>query len=509
MQDDEWVSRLRDLVADKVRELLRGRPLAELASLDRTEELIRSLMTTLTVASFDVWAGELELAAVTVARACPGCGADRKCKRRKGAPMEIRALGVTVALPKPYLECARCDAPGVSISALLTGLSDGSTSAELELRAGYSASQHSYGKAKRDLAAHYGETLERTKLRRVSLEVEAHAVDFAERARAEALRRIGEERRTVGVATLMLQGDGGIVRTGKLAPCEKGDAGFGKKTAVRGVAQRKRETQYRELMTFDVRVPGASEVCALDVLVPVHAAQGERARRMLALAARHGLGDNTEVIGLGDMGSGMPVAFGEAFVGYPKSHWYTDWHHACDYVRKAGEVLQGLDVPPWREKMRQAIWNRDEHERDRLLRRARKHRVPNLPAQWEKCPVATLTTYLTNNWDHLRSAELKARGFDYVSARAEAQVRDRTQARFAVPGAWLSENLEGKATLRAIIDEGCWAAFRADYLRTRATKFQNDLALRLEHARTEGRISSQQMHALLGTNNLIPALQAA
>ncbi len=77
-------------------------------------------------------------------------------------------------------------------------------------------------------------------------------------------------------------------------------------------------------MTFDVRVPGEVEASALDVMVPVHAPEGERARRMLALAARRGLGDGTEVIGLGDMGSSLPAAFAEAFVGYEKARWYCD-----------------------------------------------------------------------------------------------------------------------------------------------------------------------------------------
>src|SRR5207249_2597803 len=97
---------------------------------------------------------------------------------------------------------------------------------ELKLRAGYAASQHSYGKARRDLEVHYGETVERTGLRRMALEVEAHAKDFAERSRVEALGRVAQEHQPPGVPTLMLQGDGGVVRTGTLQPCERGDAGF-------------------------------------------------------------------------------------------------------------------------------------------------------------------------------------------------------------------------------------------------------------------------------------------
>jgi hypothetical protein len=251
-------------------------------------------------------------------------------------------------------------------------------------------------------------------------------------------------------------------------------------------------------MIFDVREPGAVAASALDVMVPVHAPEGERARRMLALAARSDLGDDTEVVGLGDMGSSLPSAFAEAFVGHPKSRWYDDWHHVCDYIHKAGAVLVGVDQEQWRGKVRDACWKRDERERDRLLRRAHKHRVAQLPAHLEKCPVAALATYLRNNWDHIRSAELKERGLEYVSARAESQVRDRIHVRYAVAGAWKSENLEGKATLRSIIDERRWADFRADYLRRAADTFDEQLAARLVLANSEARLSHEQVAVILG-----------
>ncbi len=498
MSDEDWIAEVCRVVREMTGARLRDMGLRELASLDRIEALVRALCAALAVMAFEVWGEMLTQMAVDATRACPGCGHARKCKRREGAPMELRVLGLTVRVPKPYLECARCDAPGLSITALVSGLASGDTSAELRLRAGYSASQHSYGKAKRDLLVHYGETVERTKLRRMALEVERCATDYAERVRETAIAQIERERRTTGVPLLMLQADGGVVRTGTLTPCVRGDPGFEKKTAKRGLPRRKRETQFRELITFDVRVPGEVEASALDAMVPVHAREGERSRRMLALAARKGLGDGTEIVGLGDMGSNLPAAFAEAFVGYPKAHWYDDWHHVCDYIRKAGHVLVGLDVEHWRETMRDACWQRDERERERILRRARKHRAPELPAHLEKCPVATLQTYLRNNWDHIRSAELKARGLEFVSSRAESQVRDRTHVRFHVAGAWSSHNLEGKSLLRAIIDDGRWSDFRTDYLCRAATSFDAELVLRLQRARDEARLSDEQLAAILG-----------
>ena len=81
---------------------------------------------------------------------------------------------------------------------------------------------------------------------------------------------------------------------------------------------------------------------------------------------------------------------------------------------------------------------------------------------------------------------------------AEAQVRERTKKRFSVPGAWRQENLEGKATLRAIIDEGSWERFR-QWCRDRTMSlFQQKLVERLEQAMGEGRISAEQVAKVLG-----------
>jgi len=92
---------------------------------------------------------------------------------------------------------------------------------------------------------------------------------------------------------------------------------------------------------MDAREPGATECSALDALVPVGAAAGERARRMLALAGRKGLGSSTRSIGLGDMGSELAAAFDEAFFDYPGSFWNADWWtHALRRAQGARSALR-------------------------------------------------------------------------------------------------------------------------------------------------------------------------
>jgi hypothetical protein len=102
---------------------------------------------------------------------------------------------------------------------------------------------------------------------------------------------------------------------------------------------------------------------------------------MLALAARCGLGDNTQMLGLGDLGSSLPESFDDAFVGY-KSIYSADWKHVRDYVQNATAVLNPLcsksDTENWDEQMCSAIWQRDRLRCDELLHEANQRKDKDL-----------------------------------------------------------------------------------------------------------------------------------
>lgn len=522
MNESELIVLLRDAVKENIAQFLVQQPTDEVVSVDWMEGLCRRVLPQLAEAAFEAWTDVLTAVAKELGLRCPKCGKARKCKTRPGKAMKILLLGLQVQVPKLYLECGNCDAKGVSITRLLTGLHSGDASMELKLMAGYCGAEHSYGKASRDLLAHRGQHVERTSVRRMALEVESWAKDFVEQERAEALKKVGAEAKTQGVERLMMQGDGGSVRTGTLVDCEPGDEGYGKTTPNTGKPRRKRVTQKREIITLDMRQPGNLDPGGLDVVVPCEAAPGQRSERMLALAARCGLGDDTKVLGLGDLGSSLPASFDEAFVTYD-ALYSGDWKHLCNYVDAAAAQLQGLDVDAarlqgidvdegidvdaaaqlqgidvddWNRAMRDTIWNRDKDQRDDLLATAHNHRVSELPQDVRKCPVHALDSYICNNWHRMRSAQFKQMGVDYVSARAEAQVRERTRKRYEVPGAWRQENLEGKATLRAIIDEGSFGRFRKWCRKRSMDLFSCQLVVRIEGAVAQGRLGAEQANNL-------------
>lgn len=515
---------LMPIVREFVQACLGDLPAWERTSLNTAQEVAKAGEAVMRECVYEVWKEQLLAISEAVGMICPNCGQRRRRRWRHQMPMKLGVMGQELEVPNLYLECRHCNNPGISIIKLLTGLNSGDASEEQKLAAAYCAAGHSYREASEALEVHHGPAIERMKVRRMALEIEESAMEFAKESRKSALNQLEEEGSSEdGPAVLILEADGGKVRTGYLQPVLSDEPGYGKKTAKRKVLRQKRPAVFREVITVDVREPGEIDASALDVMVPAQSEKGELSRRMLALATRRGMEENTEMIGLGDMGSGLANAFQEAFEAVnPSSRWYADWKHTRDYVYEASQALSGLDADNWGREMRQAIWDRDQTRRDELLEQAERDRdqarrdelleqakqrhgerlstdeqeqprSERLSTDEEKCPVHTLSTYLNNNWRHMYFAKLRARELPIVSARAEAQVRDRTKGRFSGPGVWRVENLEPKATLRSIIAEGRWKEFRAYHLGKTRELVHQELHDRLEQAVAQGRLQQERV----------------
>ena len=510
----ELYSALMPIVRKSVQTYLDSLPIWERAWLSAIQEVAGAAVAAVRRCVYDAWKEELEALSELLGKLCATCGQQRQCRWRWHTPMKLAVTGEQVEVPNLYLECRRCKGPGVSIIKLLTGLRSGDASEEQKLLAAYAAAGHSYREASEVLKVHHGRSIEGMKVRRMALEIEKSAMEYAETSRVATLNRLEQEgEMESGPEFLVLQADGGTVRTGRLQPLEPDEPGYGKLTPKRQKPRRKRPAEFREVITFDVREPGESEASALDLMVPVQSEKNERSRRMLALAGRKGMGKDTEVVGLGDMGSGLADAFQEAFEIYnPSSRWHADWKHTQDYVHAAAKALVKLDAEKWERDMRQAIWDRDETRRDELLEQAGTHRKGGIKPDetqstgTDKCPVERMTTYLGNNWNHMHYAALRDRDLPFVSARAEAQVRDRTKRRFSGPGVWRVENLEPKATLRALIAEGRWDAFCTYHLDKTRDQFHQSLRERLTEAVAQGRIRKEVVPTILSSSISTAAL---
>lgn len=501
--EQELFTSLEPIVKEQLRQMLSTVSLVQMLDVNWLQSFVRQCCLWLAQLVCARWVLSIEGLARDMAICCPKCGKTRKCKTRPEAKMTVRLLGCDVEVPKLYFECGQthCDAPGVSITKVLTGLRSGSASAELELAAAYTASQHSYAEASQELEIHHGQRLERTTVRRMALDVEAEAKLFLEQQRDEATSTLASRKH--GVRSLLMQADGGSVRTGQLVDCEPGDPGFGKTTAKTRKPRRKRKTRNREIITIDVREPQSDHPGALDVVVPCATPHGENQRpyRFLATAARAGLSKDTLVLGLGDLGSSLAESFDTAFVNYD-SVYSGDWKHVRDYVDNAWAAIDcSVDHASWDKKMRDAIWNRDASERDKLLDQAYCLADKTLLNKFERCPIGALDSYLTNNWSRMNAKQFKDMGVDFVSARAECQVRVRTKDRYSVAGAWHPDNIEGKAIVRAIIAEGSWEQFRQWYRERNASRFEVQLRDRLEQAEAEGRMSPQSTQQIVASES--------
>jgi len=172
--DQDWIAPLETAVKEHVRDTLTGRQDVEVFDMDQVEASFRDAMKRLASTMMQAWAAHASETAVELAGRCPSCGHARKVRRR--SPMKVTMLGMQLEVPKPYLECGRCEAPGVSIMTLLTGLRSGASTAEVELMAAYCGAEKTYGRASRDLDVHHDIEVERTAVRRMALEVEEHAI---------------------------------------------------------------------------------------------------------------------------------------------------------------------------------------------------------------------------------------------------------------------------------------------------------------------------------------------
>lgn len=489
---EEFLAQAQGALRELIGEFLKSQPLADALSLNWAVFSAMDLCKAVCMTFMQIWAELLALAAVEVGRICPVCGEMRKISWRLKTPLRVDLLFGRLSIGKPYLRCAteNCSGRPLSVTRLLSALRSGSSGLLLKLQAARLGAEQSYGKAERSLEEHPLEgELERAKLRRLAIEVEDQAVEYQEQRRRQSLAAVSGEPGAGAVRVLVEQADGGKVRVGTYRTPEPGERGYAEKTPVRNLKRQLRETEWRELITLDVREPQEKTATALDAMVPVTAPEKERQRLMLSLARRKGLGPETEIYGLGDMGSGLAEAFEEAFADYT-GFWQADLKHTSDYVDAVVPVLAGLDAEGWRKAMWTAIMDRNETDRETLLEQAQSHRIATLPAGL-KCPVHALTTYLRNNWEHMHFRELQDRGLPVVSARAESQVRDRTKARFSVAGAWSLESIEPKAILRSIIAEGSFVEF-AEWLYNKEQQgFVLGLKERVENAVEQRRLDAK------------------
>ncbi|MEN8176512.1 MAG: hypothetical protein ABFS23_12160, partial [Pseudomonadota bacterium] len=103
-------------MTEKTQAYLANLPLCEMVSITEAQTLGSAAAEAASRAVFAAWNAILIAVAKDLGSDCPGCGHRRKCKTRPKDPLRITVLGMDIEVPKLYLECGHCQAPGVSIT---------------------------------------------------------------------------------------------------------------------------------------------------------------------------------------------------------------------------------------------------------------------------------------------------------------------------------------------------------------------------------------------------------
>jgi len=381
------------------------------------------------------------------------CDCGHRRERRKGS-FEIEILGLRCEMPCTYLYCRRCK-KGMSPVRVWLGLEHGGVSLAFERALTDLTTRMTFGDAVDSMKEHHDQYVDRTKGERVTYQVGSEARIYLKerRDRAREKLRAGEHDE---VEQLLFTADGGAIPIGVL---DRPKTAKAPKTEVRKLPKGTRTIVGREARFISVH--GAQSNA--ERIVDCHIAPYEQTRftgeRMLAVAAEAGLGDNTKIHGVFDMGKWIHTQFQLQFDAYERSAC-ADIMHVTEYLVDAGRILAGQNkAVGWGMQQKRRMLN---DEFDRVFAELDAHQCDGSCQKNEggKCLVRVARTYLKNNGHYMREYRMfLARDLPIGSGEAESGIRHIIKRRMAVAGAWEENNAPLMLALITIRASGWWDDF--------------------------------------------------
>lgn len=300
--------------------------------------------------------------------------------------------------------------------------------------------EESFGQAAKRFEEHYGWAVGRTSVLRLVENVAREAEGFVEAKWKAGAEQI-ELRTTGGVEQLLIEMDGGEIRTGKLVPAPE----LGK-TEVRGLEKRKRETQWR-----DVRMGLARPLTELE---PTYVGKLDSypvvVGQIRGAAGLRGLSPKTEVVACTDGGNGIREEIETQFAG---CRYVLDRCHAVSHVAETAAAmgLKGTDKDRW---VAHQMARLDEGDVRLVLDTLMAHRGRG------RARATRLHGYLTRFKDAVHYDAFKKAGLPIGSGEIEAAHRVVPQKRLKLPGAWWNEcTVNPMLALRVLRANGWWGEF--------------------------------------------------
>ena len=172
--------------------------------------------------------------------------------------------------------------------------------------------------------------------------------------------------------------------------------------------------------------------------------------RQTARAA--GLGEKTQVHGVGDGAEWITTQFGEQFGG--AGQYLVDFWHVSEYLGAAAPVIQPQKPAAWRRRQQGRLL---ENKVEAVLRALTPHLEPETQ---EEAPVRAAHRYLSGRRGQLDYAGARAAGLPIGSGEIESGHRHVIQQRLKLAGGWWKENnAEAMLGLRVARANQLWNSY--------------------------------------------------
>lgn len=443
----EEVVGLLDPVVNALRALLPSLPDEQSLRLNGAQQLVEQVMTSFRTLLWDAIVAYWQAWAEQHAGRCPACG--RACERTPAhLKVSVREHELDVAKVRFY--CRQCRQGATPLAALLD-LHRGMASDRFERELSALSTEMSFHQAGAQMTEQHGQVVEAGKAERVTYRVAADALVFLGHQHDVAVARLSRSPLRKGVPTLLLTSDGGGAPVGVLHRPPREEAK--EFTPVRHLPKGERAQTRREMRVIVAHpLPhehGEERVVDVHLSVKKHAEV--TGARMLAVAAMAGLGRETHVHGVFDMGLWISPQFFRVFSPYETT--------ACVDIAHVVRKLKHAAERTWRKKSEAAEREGWMTVQVNNLRGGRWCSV--VESLWKMPGKVALNAskYVETYHPFMRYQHFVARGLPIGSGEAEGAIRHQVRARYNNAGVWLEEHLGPMGALLSIRASGLWEDF--------------------------------------------------
>lgn len=375
---------------------------------------------------------------------CPDCD---RASERSPATTTVMVAGVSLSVPTTYYYCRTCERGRTPVAQWL-GLHRGVVSGEFERQVVSLSTRVSFHEAAKQMLLQHQQRVDVGKVERITYAVARDAQTFVEIQHDRAMHNLDRKPPRKGVPLLLVTTDGGGAPVGILTRPPPSDAKTF--TPVRNLPVGKREQTHREMRAIVVHGPEErGQQRCVDVHLSVHDHPEVSGERMLAVAAMAGLGSDTHVHGVFDMGNWIRPQFLASFGTYNHTIC-ADQQHVRKYLKAAASTM--FDAEPERQ-----AWL-DEQEGH--MQGGRWRSILNALGAGEQKDVLAARKYIQNHHEDMNNyGQLRAAGLPVGSGEAEGAVRHMIRKRENIGGVWLEDHLPGIGALTSIWESGQWNEF--------------------------------------------------